>query len=495
LSFAIRAAHPNGATTENHQRRRLLVPFIFFAAHLLLQDLHRDTLLCIMATSGKHSFSNGRKVDARMIAKIPGLAELLDPDEARDGIEVSGCTAGCGFAEVFGKPFWVDFARKVIQHDTRNTPCSAPGQGSSGQTGGSVQTYSKPMVSHPRVNVNTVLPHLGATLGVPKTTFLKDERLNRHLGDGKRSALLDFHETQPDTFRNHVTRVTIMIAETQAALGMGKAACRSAAPSATRARRARSASAAAAAAGAGAASTDAAPDDIIAKIPVKVMLRDKHATSELAKKEVTFDILELNEVALAIMLRGINEYINWCTYVAWSGTYGPKVKAQLLIREIHESLLPDLATVMDAIVNGSAISTGLDALWDSCVFFVLGTLIFKNDDAGMAAFYRLERASRFDAICSKKFAWKPIEPASPSAGTAAAPSPERDAGGDEDSPAVGRKRTRDSDAGTGSNGEKGAGGAKGKRRRKGAAEQIRKLQQQLKEVRKGDGNGGKGAKS
>jgi len=429
-----------------------------------------------------------------MIASVPGLDKLLTKDETKDGIEVYGCTAGCHYAQVWMKPFWVDFANKTIIHDTRNTPCSAPGAQAGGGTA-VAGTATRSMVTHPRVPVTSVVSHLSSSLSVPRCSFLKDERLNRFLSDGKRSALLDAHETPPDSFRAHVSRLLIMISEAQAAIALGKAAGARLFSTPPTSSSAASSSARAPSAG----TEDTKIMDYAVSVRTMIASSSSDKVSLVKDKTVTFAVLTRNEMALAIVSRGLHEYVNWAAYVAWSGTYGSKVKANALLREIHDSLLFDLATISDAILTGVAISDRLESVWDSNVFHILGALIFRKDDSGISAFYRQERALRFDALCTKKFGWKPAT-ADPSGGGGR--QHDRDAADDGDeAPSNPRKRGRDGGGG-GGNPRKGDTQGDPKKLRKGGnphQRRIQLLQKELRDARKsakdkasGGGGGGGG---
>lgn len=436
-----------------------------------------------------------------MISAVPGLGQLLTDKENRDGLDVNGCTAGCHWCEIWMKPFWVDFANKTICHDTRNMPCSAPGVQSAAITTATGTSTTRAMVTHPRVPAADTMAHLGLAMAVPRSTFPKDERLNRFLSDAKRSALLDSHETPPDTFRAHTSRLLTLITEAQAAISLGKAAgarsfevARSGHPSAG------SGSGAGSGACGGASPREPEPPGPIMDWPIPVNCMIAKTSSDKASlikdKTITFGALTRNEMALAIVARGLHEYFNWASYVAWSGAYGNKVKANPLLREVHDSLLYDLSTITDAIINGVPISSRLDPIWDSNVFFVLGALVFRKDDSGVSAFYRQERALRFDTLCSKKFGWKPAATDGASGAGSAQHDAAADDGGDQDAaPSNPRKRGRDG----GQNPKNQQGNPKkirkgGPQKQGGgnAQKRIQQLQKELREARaKGKGAGGK----
>lgn len=455
-----------------------------------------------------HHFANKRVLLPELIAKIPGLPELCSPEERDEkGLNVLGCSAGCGYHEVVFKPFWVDPSRLVVQHDTRNTPCSAPGKGGGTAAGGSAT--SQPKVAHPRVDMSTVIPKAGASLKVPGTTFLKDERLGRFLSGPKRSALLDSHESVPDTFRAHALRLMVLVSEVQATIAAGKAAAsRSFKPrtpsSPFTSGPAASSSSASVSTGVRHTSSSSSTTTIAdLAVPVSLLLRDaqsKEIPVELAKATVTFGTLERNELALAIMSRGLHEYLSWSTYVAWSGSYG-KIKAAPLLRELHDNLLPDMAVVSDAILKGTAISSSLTAVWDGSTFFILGALVMKRDDSAISAFYRVER-NRLDAICAKKFGWKP--PSASAASAAADDGPAIASAGDRAGDGEGQQDEDEGPNPSGPRGRKrgrpGGGGGKGipaidkpgaAKKLRGAQQQVRQLQSQLAKLKAGNGGGDK----
>ena len=454
-----------------------------------------------VASPGRHNFANKKSITPDLILEVPGLKEALTPAEVRGGIEVFGCTSGCGYNELTTKPFWVDFARKTIQHDTRNTTCTAPGQQTTASSGSS---STKAMVAHTRVNTSQVVAHLGAGLVVPRTTFVKDERLNRYLSESKRSALLDSHETPPGSLVAHAARIHVMIAETQAAISLGKAAAVRAydTPADT------SSSSGSTSVRGGGDTTPAGSASLSrtgrhakplmdTSIPVKIMVSSSAPSDKIAllkDKTTTFGNLTRNENALAIMARGLLEFTSWAQYVAWSGTYA-KVRGAILLREVHDSLLFDLATVTDALLNGTAISDRLESVWDSNVFYVLGTLLFRKDDSGISAFYRMERAQRFDQLASKKLGWKPAATAAAAgAGAAAITAAAEDGGGDDappstDAPSNGNPRKRARGDNPSPANPKGDGNPKDAKRRNAqnskAAKRIQQLQQQLRDARAG----------
>ena len=363
----------------------------------------------------RHKFKNKRLVDADMCAKVPGLAELLTPADKAAGLEVLSCASGCGYSELpLRYTFWVDFGRGIIQHDTRNTTCGAAGT-TSGTSIGTTSGSTKPLVTHPRVDVSASIASFGASLSVPESSVLKDERFARFIPESKRATYLTAHETPPTNFKDAITRIQIMIAEQLAALCMGSAAFMASQRAlASSASSSASASNPAPARASTRGSGQATSSD--GKVPCTIMLSQSKAPgttyADLKKRTIDPTDLERNKIDLAIMSRGCSEYLTYANAVAWSGSYG-SVKAVDIMREVHDTLLYDLSVVIDALKKGLPCSTPLESSWDSSPFFILGLLCLKGDESGLAAFYRTERTARFDHVC-KKLGWKPDAGGSPS---------------------------------------------------------------------------------
>ena len=336
----------------------------------------------------QHSFVSTITIGHEQLKKVDGLLDLLDPDE-RTEVRGHECAHGCNYTRLFGKPFWVDFSKKHIQHDTRNTPCDGPGGSSKApDTKAAAGTQATPMVSHTRVDVPGSLssfimdsPSLGGG-----ATYRHDESLMRDIPEGKRLLLMSSEEMTAERLADHVSRLVAIISAHQTAMAVATAAV----------------------------ARDKREEKVRhIKIPADAMVKSADDSKELSLRATL-----TNMAVLGLLSLGLIEWHDYVAYVAYSNIY-KRIKAVDLLRAIHESVLPDLAKVREVLDSHAAVSAELDAKLDGNIFLILGTLSRKKDRSGLAAFYRHERSRRLDVL-AKKLGWKPTASSSASPSTAAA---------------------------------------------------------------------------
>jgi len=323
----------------------------------------------------QHSFVSTITIGEEQLKKVDGLLDLLDSDERKE-IRGHECAHGCNYTRLFGKAFWVDFSKKHIQHDTRNTPCDGPGGSSKApDTKAAAGTQATPMASHTRVDVPASLSSLvmdSPSLG-GGATYRHDESTMREIPEGKRLMLMSSEEMTPERLVDHVHRLVTIINAHQTSMAVGIAAV---------AREKR--------------------EEKVRHVRVQagVMVRSADDSKDLSLRATLTNIAVLGLVSL-----GLIEWHDYVSYVAYSNIY-KRVKATDLLRTVHESVLPDLAKVREALDSHAPVTTELDAKLDGNIFLVLGTLARKKDRSGLAAFYRHERSRRLDVL-AKKLGWKP----------------------------------------------------------------------------------------
>jgi hypothetical protein len=266
----------------------------------------------------------------------------------------------------------------------------------------------------------------------PRPAAASDDYLMERTTEARRIALEQSGALVPTTWAGHLSALTAAInrlATAMAAILWAQAEARPAAP----------------AAAAGAASADP-------KFKLRLVMESASSSDEISHTTVA-----KNQLILQIVARGLAEYQQHAsrTYQAVYGT----APAAAFFAQLTEVMRPDLDALREALSDPKQLGADLATRVDANPFFVLGAVATTRNRAGLAAFWRAERA-RYEAV-AKQLNVKPSAPvaatrtdapaaaaASAGGGTdAAAPSPDRTGPGSgkrgpKDRPRVGKSPPR-----------------------------------------------------
>ena len=362
-----------------------------------------------------HNFSVSVKPEEEDWKAVPGLQEKLPWSATRSVLD---CAHGCGLARVPGKTFWVDLAARLLVTDTRTSACTHSAAPADGGTAG---TARRGAVKHARLDVialmdQCVLPNAEP----PRPAAASDDYLMERTTEARRLALEQAGALVPTTWAGHLSALTAAINRLSTAFAAVLWAATEAAPAAT----ARGAS--------GAASGGGNPPSKLRLVMASASASDEMQTTTIAK----------NQLMLQILTRGLAEYQQHASRT-YQAVYGG-APAAAFFAQLTEVMRPDLDALREVLGDPKLFGADLAARVDANPFFVLGAVATTRNRAGLAAFWRAERA-RYEAV-AKALSVKPSAPVAATArsgdapgaaaaaaaggGTpAAAPSPERADGG------------------------------------------------------------------
>ena len=421
----------------------------------MLDDRNRCDLLFYSFFSSErmagHAFSTLVTPTPEQWASVPGLSAIQ-----ASPVQVLVCSNGCGYSDVFGCDFWVDFKRKLIQRDTQTTACTHGKGGSSDAS--TLQTKSR--VRHDRVDFTGLIGHIGLrTTDCPRPAAAADEFLLECMPADKRLTFSEGHVLAPTSWGGHVAALETLGMRLMVAMSSALYARVSVPGAEPRGRIRRSVIL---------ASASSKADDAV---PMETIVR--------------------NLVIISTTLRGLQELPGHVQQTFWSvyGGSGQGSHYKPWMQQVTELFRADLAEVRTAFTNPDYFFADLAPRLDSSPFAVLGAAAAQQNRVALAAFWRAERA-RYDAI-AKACGLKPASARVPGTGgagggagaaaSAAVPSPVRGAdtaggggGGDGSGAGGGGARNRGKGRGKQKRSTSNAGAPEAQRRKQGAPGDTRK---------------------